>query len=320
MMAASPSGVKAKRHATARRMVRVAVRQRAFNRVVLGVARRLPTRERLVYRGFSPVGRVRVPLSDGRRLLLWSNGDDSVAHWLYWEGFEGYDPDTLPIFRALARRASVTLDVGAHTGVYGLIAAIESPQSRVLAFEPVPAVFSRLRRHALLNKTANMLCIRAAVGSEAGTSPIYFEADQRGTNNRQDASLFPWMRSQPWCAEIVPVVRLDDFLPTAGVDRVDLAKIDVERFEPEVIEGMSEVIARDRPHLVCEVFPPEWSRPRAQERIESVLLPHGYNFFHLTENGPVLRDRIVGVADHLNWLFTMLDAEQLAALEPARYS
>jgi hypothetical protein len=63
------------------------------------------------------VGPVRSRLANGATLRLWSKGDDFVSNQVFWRGLRGYEPETAPLFYALAETAQTTLDLGAHVGV-----------------------------------------------------------------------------------------------------------------------------------------------------------------------------------------------------------
>ena len=58
---------------------------------------------------------------------------------------------------ALARSAGVIFDVGAHAGIWSLLAAHQNPDARIHAFEPVPATVERLRDHAAINASTGMV-------------------------------------------------------------------------------------------------------------------------------------------------------------------
>ena len=51
----------------------------------------------------------------------------------------------------------------------------------------------------------------------------------------------------------IEVVPLDQFL--AGIDRIDLIKIDIEGAEPLAWQGMETLLARHRPIVLTEYFP-----------------------------------------------------------------
>lgn len=89
------------------------------------------------------LGRVATRLPDGRVLRLWSQADDWVSNQVFWRGWQGYEPETTPLFYRLARRAHVTLDVGAHVGFFSLLAGHANAAGRVFAFEPLEKAFRR---------------------------------------------------------------------------------------------------------------------------------------------------------------------------------
>ena len=51
---------------------------------------------------------------------------------------------------------------------------------------------------------------------------------------------------------IVPTIPLDDLVTIARIDKIDVAKIDVEGAEPIVFRGGIEMLGRDRPVIIFE--------------------------------------------------------------------
>ena len=97
----------------------------------------------------------------------------------------------------------------------------------------------------------------------------------------------------------VRVITGDSVVPGLIDDRsVDLIKIDTESTEPEVIAGLRSTIARDRPVIFCEVL-----ATRTEARLQPLLDELGYQAWWLSEDGPVRRPTIAGVANWVNWLF-----------------
>ncbi|MCU1450665.1 MAG: hypothetical protein JWP02_2835, partial [Acidimicrobiales bacterium] len=108
-----------------------------------------------------------------------------------------------------------------------------------------------------------------------------------------------------------PVVAIDTFVDENGLGPVDLVKIDTEKTEPAVLEGMLRTIARDRPSIVCEVLDRENGKA-----IEEILTPFGYRWYFLTWMGPLERDEITpgNVRGCLNYLFSTAEQFELVAL------
>jgi hypothetical protein len=64
--------------------------------------------------------------------------------------------------------------------------------------------------------------------------------------------------------------------------------------------------------------PISWRRAIAPRRIRAlprtVLAPLGYRFYHQTAEGPLERKEILGHTEWLNYRFTVIPPERLAAL------
>ncbi|MEK6406925.1 MAG: FkbM family methyltransferase [Acidobacteriota bacterium] len=253
------------------------------------------------------VGNVRLELPNGRTLRLWSRGDDWVSNQVYWRGWDGYEPETVPLFYRLATRAQLTFDVGAYVGFFTLLTAHANPGGQVYAFEPLPGVYERLHKNVALNRLDNVECIKSAVGEIDGTAEFFHVPVELPTSSSLS---YEFMRSaDDLTVSTVPIITLDRFVQQNRIDRVDLVKIDTESTEPQVLRGMIETLQRDRPFIVCEVL------GRGSEReLEEALSSIGYRYYHLTPRGPILRERIEGHPEWLNYLFTTLSPDEVAGL------
>lgn len=142
-------------------------------------------------------------------------------------------------------KCGVILDVGAHYGFYTLKMAKRA--KLVISLEPNPKNYMILKHNVRINKLSNVATLPIAAGSELhqayiipgetdGESHI---ADQISNNTR---------------AAKVPVYRLDEILLIYGIDCVDIAKIDVEGYELEVLKGLRSYLKRGLiKHIVLEV-------------------------------------------------------------------
>ncbi len=283
-----------------------------FNYLTTGIVHALQTatgvHSELVIRHLHRVGMVRRKLPNGRTLRLWSRADDWVSNQVYWLGWSGYEPETVPLFFRLAERSRVTIDVGAYVGFFSLVAAHANPKARVYAFEPMPTVYERLRKNVVINHLSNVQCVRCAAGDTEGSAEFY----STGSEMQCSSSLsLGFMRGVERVYSFpVQVATLDRFVRDNHIDSVDLMKIDTETTEPQVLTGMAETLARDHPLIICEVL-----KDRGAERqLEEILGPLGYRYYHLTPNGPVLREHVEGHPEWLNYLFTTLDAQEVACL------
>src|SRR5262249_58762655 len=83
-------------------------------------------------------------------------GKDRIALKLGRQGVFGYEPECMQVFLRLLANTRFFVDVGANTGLYALVAAIQDPARRVVAFEPVPEIHDMLRANIALNRLANL--------------------------------------------------------------------------------------------------------------------------------------------------------------------
>jgi FkbM family methyltransferase len=291
-----------------REAVRVLRSMPALNRPVIGSARRVAVGARrfadLLEKHGVPAGEVRVPLPNGQTMALWSDARHGTAAQLWWHGWAGYEPESVVPWLELASTADVVLDIGAHIGIFALIAAHARPGIRVVAFEPMPRAFAALEGNARRNPGCDITCVQAAVGDLTGQVRLYTdpsrEYDMMATVVRSDLPVASSGHDASGDVRelLVDQVRLDRWLESTDIERVDLIKIDVEGAEGAVLRGMGDVLERDRPDLIVEVLSDD-----AGAEVSRALSGLGYEHFLLTPAGPV---PVAEVSRHacLNHLFT----------------
>jgi FkbM family methyltransferase len=249
------------------------------------------------------VAPVRSRLPNGATLRLWSKGDDFVSNQVFWRGWSGYEPETSPLFYALAETARTTPDLGAHVGFYSLLAGLANRRGRVFAFEPSRGANERLRRHVRINRLDNVTCVEAAVSDRDGTAPFLEPLVHIPCSAGLSEAQMSWhdeLRRRE-----VRTVALDHFLEEQQVGPVDLVKLDIEGTEAQALRGMVQTLGLNRPSVICEVLPGN----RRGESLETLLRPLGYRFYHLTPDGPLPAQGIEGHPEWLNYLFTALDPD-----------
>jgi FkbM family methyltransferase len=135
------------------------------------------------------------------------------------------------------------VDIGANVGIWTVLLAKHKNVRQVFAFEPSPLNVSLLRSNIELNHLEEkVVIIESAVADTDGQ--VRFEDTGSGATKRisQTASSF------------VSSVSLDSYLTGA---HVDLIKIDVEGYEPIVLNGSWNTIEATMPTLFIEYSLPQ---------------------------------------------------------------
>lgn len=284
-----------------------------FNRLATAGARSvfsaLGVKPEFVIKHLHRIDLVESRLPNGKTLRLQSKGDDWVSNQVFWRGWQGYEPETVPLFFRLAQESKVTFDVGAYVGFFALLAAHANPEGKVFAFEPLSSVYQRLRQNVALNNLPNLETVLGAVGAEEGEAEFFH---QGGNDLPTSSSLsYEFMKDGKGVTSTkVKIFKLDEFARENNLERVDLMKIDTESTEPEVLRGASSLLERSRPKIICEVL-----RARGSEKpLEEILRPLGYNFYLLTPDGAVRREQIEGHPEFLNYLFTTQEPGEVSKL------
>jgi FkbM family methyltransferase len=293
-----------------KRGVRAARDDPRVNPVLSGTARWVASslgRESAWLRKHLPrAGIARLALPNGDTLRLWSRGDDWISTQIFWAGVSGYEPETVPLWFHLAAQSETIVDVGAFVGYMTLLAALANRRARVVALEPNPPTFDRLLRNLQLNGVENVIAVNLAAGAMEGKAVLHHAphgfSSAASLNPRHLAMIDDMTTTE------VPVRRLDSLIGELGLKRVELLKLDTETTEADVLDGAAETIARDRPHIVCEVLGGE-----SAARLTRMLAPLGYRFYELAPDD--LREHTeVPVPASLNCLFSTWSKERLDGL------
>jgi FkbM family methyltransferase len=143
------------------------------------------------------------------------------------------------------------VDLGANYGYYSLLMADGiGPSGRILAVEPNPEIATLLTRNLAVNGfSANATVVEGAATDHAGDRVSVYMPPGRMMNT----SMF--LAGLAGVTEIeVETVTVDQI--TAGWDRVDLIKVDIEGAEESVWRGMQGTLARNEAIVVVLEFNP----------------------------------------------------------------
>jgi len=177
-------------------------------------------------------------------------------------------------FHTRLHRAGTILDVGAHDGLLA-IPLSRLPGARLLAFEPLPAAFARLRA-AVVAEYGGMpdhvelrpQALGMAVGMLTLSVPVLGGiVQEQWASTAKSYAGFDSVEVERHEVEVIAA----DSLALADLEHV---KLDAEGFEEEVLRGMRATLARCRPVLSLEVE--ERHRAGATRDVPALLASLGY--------------------------------------------
>jgi FkbM family methyltransferase len=180
---------------------------------------------------------------DGRLYL--ELGPLELAHRGLYEG--RYEAAERAIVERLVSVGDTCVDIGASFGIYTiLLASLVGPQGRVIAFEPSPPAYDRLK--AACGSVPWIGVNAFALGATAHEATIAVTGgDAMHSTMRRTAPLGA-------CPHQVAVKPLTRFIGTD--ERIPFVKLDVEGYEAQVLEGMWPLfVGRNVDALMVEAEP-----------------------------------------------------------------
>ncbi|WP_428674951.1 FkbM family methyltransferase [Roseibium sp.] len=126
----------------------------------------------------------------------------------------------------------VFVDVGANIGSYSIFAA--GLGADVLAVEANPHTADKLAFNVRANGLDDVKIVKSAVGPREDTMPLWLEPSNCGFATLvQDLTTGEW--AGDWSPTYVKVRPLTAIAEEAGLNRIDVLKVDVEGFEDRVV-------------------------------------------------------------------------------------
>lgn len=211
----------------------------------------------------------------------WLAEGGALDHELMYNQFEEGELDFV---RRMLKPGMTVVDIGAHHGLYTLLAAkCVGGRGRVLAFEPSPRERLRLKKHLRINRCRNVLVDERAVADKGGEAQLHVVAEYRDWGN----SLRPPSVPEPVHSVRINTCRLDDALTEKGIASVDFIKLDAEGAELAVLQGAHRLLhGAPRPVILAEVQDVR-TRPWGYEAREIMreLARWNYSWFSVGETG-----------------------------------
>jgi len=162
------------------------------------------------------------------------------------------------------RKSDTFVDIGANVGSYTLLAANEVG-ANTISVEPIPSTFEILEQNLNINKIREYVtALNIGLGAKKG--------ELKFTKSKDTMNHVALDDSEDTIA--VPIEKFDDVIKLTSST---LIKIDVEGFETEVLNGMSEALPS--PHLKAIIIELNGSGKKygyEEEKIHEKLVAFGF--------------------------------------------
>ena len=224
-----------------------------------------------------------------------------------------YEPQETALLQLLLRPGMTFVDVGANWGYFSLAAAqMVGPAGRVVSVEADPRACRTLRANMARNKLDAVAVVEMAASDRSGTLQLQeYEADASDSGSYGVTSTTTVVDGGR--AFTVAARALDDALDEAGVDRVDLLKMDIEGGEARALAGLQRrLVDRRIDRILLEVHP---SHLRDQDSsaaaVVGALRAHGFAISTIDHSPSAARRAGAGRLDIAAALAPLTDVNDL---------
>lgn len=197
---------------------------------------------------------------------------------------------------------SVFCDIGANIGQHSLF--MSQFADHVLAFEPYGPVREKLQFHIELNQIMNIAVHPVGLSQQAETLPFFAPTGRNQGIGSFDAATISKGNKETGHLQLV---KGDDFLESQHLPPLTLVKIDVEGFEKNVLSGLRETLAKDRPVLVTEITYGNALSFASLNELLSLLPPDYHLFAFNTRKADGSKARKRGARAKLSGEFELID-------------
>ncbi|HEY6249808.1 MAG TPA: FkbM family methyltransferase [Candidatus Angelobacter sp.] len=212
---------------------------------------------------------------------------DMVARDVFFAGC--FATQEIAFLRGVLRPGMRFVDVGANWGLFTLVAAyLVGTSGTVAAMEPDPRIFGRLKANVERNNLKQVQVFEVAIADR--DSSLLLAAHDHGGNNWGISRLIEGDAADEITLN-VSSRQLDPLLDEAGIETIDLLKIDVEGAEDMVLKGMDSGLSSHRyRRILLELHPLELAeRGRTACEVIEELISKGYEGYAFDNSKAAVR-------------------------------
>ena len=208
-----------------------------------------------------------------------------VSDYMQWYLFADItDNSWLYAYNSLKKKSRFNvIDIGSNVGAFTLKLAKKCYENKkefnIYSFEPNKHIFKTFENNIKLNKKVSnyIKYFEKALGNSNSTVDLLLNKENSGGSRIIDSSSDLISQEN---SSTVEQIKLDDFIEINNINFVDFIKIDVEGFEPFVLDGSTRTLEKFKPDLYIEISP-EWFKElgRSSSDLLNSLESMGYVIF-----------------------------------------
>ena len=218
----------------------------------------------------------------GRKLGKIMHSGTIVENDVYWRGLDrAHEPLSMCLWIEIVKKMQpqLILDIGANTGLYGVVAKSVNPNSSVHFFEPAPAAQNSIFTSLRANHIYDGAWVHEVFLSDETdlrkklfrNSPLDFSYVYEGRQgNTHEISI----EREVW--KLADLLNLKH--PELRTESIDLVKIDIEGHEFQAIKGFENYFSKSTIFLI------EVLDDSAADSLRNFFLPSDYLFVNIDDN------------------------------------
>ncbi len=162
-----------------------------------------------------------------------------------------YQYDIVRLSKSFGKSIKVFFDIGANVGQTSSTALVCFPEATVYAFEPDKSSFSAL---SAAPRSPRFRAFNIALSDRTGEASFFDYGTNATSNSLTQDSQYASRVHLAATVRKVECQTLDDFCATAGVDQIDVLKVDTEGHDLAVLQGAARMLGEQRVQFVYVEF------------------------------------------------------------------
>ncbi|NQV44722.1 MAG: FkbM family methyltransferase [Rhodospirillales bacterium] len=200
-----------------------------------------------------------------------------------------FERSTLATYEKMVMPGMTVLDIGANSGAHTLhLARLVGDSGQVIAFEPTKWAIDKL--NANINSNPDLasrivVCQTMLSDTDGVAVPSSIHSSWPLAPGED---VHPLLRARDMSTTGAVSKTLDSIMKERDVMRVDFIKMDVDGYECQVLDGMSETLEKFAPPILMEFSPYGFEEKGGSlENLMHFMKGIGYRFYRLGENMPL---------------------------------